>query len=557
MTDEMIQQVPQQRGSYAVPGLIGGAIVGGAAGAAGAHYKNWGITTKPDLDKVFAQTPDTFKKQIEKGGENKGAWETAQEWANKIKDANAEYDKKEAAIREANTVVLDKDVDAKLKEAQEKYNAALEAEKKSIAKTTGTRTDFKFPTAEEVKNLGSKVTLDEINTYDKLLKNYEAALKKAEASADRTAIEGFKSNVANNLEGLNTISKRPAGLFKSISKKVAFYNKVNDIKAEIETIYPDITDAKRIQHELKAAGKDYKPGTKKYNKFVDKLNEQVKADRKALFKEILGDEIKVDVIDPKTKKVIGKRVTYTNVEKFAHENESAANRLAKFEKRSDVQKLGGAKNLHTVEECDKALEALEKGKAKMTIGRYETTKQSIEAEKKLAAEYEKITASIQTRIDNFFDRISRTKLLEEKVQKAINNDPQVQSTLQRLKNFAEKNEALKEAAFKTTENAELTTEEIAAKAVENLKEQQVAKDLEALKAQAKEKGTELTEQGKKLLEELGSKDNYTAKVKEDAKKAVEPLLEKLKIANKTYTGLAAAAVIGLAGALIGASSKKD
>ena len=175
----------------------------------------------------------------------------------------------------------------------------------------------------------------------------------------------------------------------------------------------------------------------------------------------------------------------------------------------------------------------------------------------LAAEKENIQKVKDGRMNRFFGRISYTNKLEEKINKAIQNDSQVQSALQKLKNFAEKNEAIKGIAFNTTEETKLTADEIAKKAAENLSKEEVATNLEALKKHAEEKGTELTEKGKKLIEELGSKENYSSKVKEDAKKAVEPLLEKMKIANKTYTGLAAAAILGVASALIGSAMSKD
>ena len=193
----------------------------------------------------------------------------------------------------------------------------------------------------------------------------------------------------------------------------------------------------------------------------------------------------------------------------------------------------------------------------MTVGKYDDAKKQLESEKKLAQEFEKINKSIENRANNFLNRISQTRILEDRVQRAIVNDSQVQSTFQKLRNYAEKNEAIKEMAFNATDETALSAEEITKQATENIKDKDVAKNLEALKKQAEEKGSELTEQGKKLIEELGSKENYSSKVKEEAKKAVEPLLDKLKFANKTYTGLAAGAVLAAAGLLIGASMKKD
>ena len=164
----------------------------------------------------------------------------------------------------------------------------------------------------------------------------------------------------------------------------------------------------------------------------------------------------------------------------------------------------------------------------MTVGKYDDAKKQLESEKKLAQEFEKINKSIENRANNFLNRISQTRILEDRVQRAIVNDSQVQSTFQKLRNYAEKNEAIKEMAFNATDETALSAEEITKQATENIKDKDVAKNLEALKKQAEEKGSELTEQGKKLIEELGSKENYSSKVKEEAKKAVEPLLDKLK-----------------------------
>jgi ElaB/YqjD/DUF883 family membrane-anchored ribosome-binding protein len=94
-----MQQVTQQRGSNAIPGMVTGAAVGGVGGWAAAKYKNLGITTKPDLDEVFKQEPDTFKSQIEKAkDDNKSFLEKAKEAVSKYTDGTKAVDK---AIEEA------------------------------------------------------------------------------------------------------------------------------------------------------------------------------------------------------------------------------------------------------------------------------------------------------------------------------------------------------------------------------------------------------------------------------------------------------------------------
>ena len=573
MSDEMIQQVPQQRGNYAVPGLLGGAIVGGAAGVAGAHYKNWGIATKPDLDKVFEQSPDTFKKQIEKGGENKGAWETAQEWANKIKDANAEYDKKEAAIKEANTVVLDKDIDAKLKDAQAKYDVALEAEKSKLSKTN-VKGAFTFPTADTVSKLEG-IKLEEANEYKKLLDSYNKALKKEvnykkaddmaktiesafaqidKISKDKYIIPSNRNKdinkevkvIEDKIKGLMPDIKTPTRTVADIEKDIAALDKKSPTySTDLKPLKEEWSAAKRVEKELKIAGKDYKVNTKNYTRFVNGLNNGIQEKRQAALNEILGEKTQITIN--------GKKVnTYENVVKYVELQNKYDSKIASIDARKEVKAIGGSKKLKTVAQYNTDLSAAHKAS---TVDKKEIAK--LEKLRNAAIELQKAKDRLAANKKAFMVEVPIVQRLRTTAENIAKNTKNVGSALSELQAFCKKHGSINDIAFNSSEEKILTAEEITAQAIENLKEQQVAKNLETLKDQAKEKGTELTEQGKKLLEELGSKDNYTSKVKEDAKKAVEPLLEKLKLANKTYTGLAAAAVLGLAGALIGVSSRKD
>ena len=58
------------------------------------------------------------------------------------------------------------------------------------------------------------------------------------------------------------------------------------------------------------------------------------------------------------------------------------------------------------------------------------------------------------------------------------------------------------------------------------------------------------------MEELGSKENYTTKVKNAAKEAIEKDLGKIKTPNKLVNGLIAGTALALVGLGIG-SMKKD
>ena len=130
MSDELTIQPQVQQKSNAVPYAAGGAIIGGLAGA----LSPVGVT-KPkyaSYEDILKESEDTFKSQIEKGGEAKGVWEAAKEHAEKVKNAEAEYDKKVQEIKDANKTVAgtlpETEQAAKdLKLAQENYNKALES----------------------------------------------------------------------------------------------------------------------------------------------------------------------------------------------------------------------------------------------------------------------------------------------------------------------------------------------------------------------------------------------------------------------------------------------
>ena len=103
MSDELTIQPQVQQKSNAVPYAAGGAIIGGLAGA----LSPVGVT-KPkysSYEDILKESEDTFKSQIEKGGDAKGVWEAAKEHAEKVKNAEAEYDKKVQEIKDANKTV--------------------------------------------------------------------------------------------------------------------------------------------------------------------------------------------------------------------------------------------------------------------------------------------------------------------------------------------------------------------------------------------------------------------------------------------------------------------
>lgn len=587
MTDELtIQPQVQPQKSNALPYALGGAAIGATAGA----FTPMVSKKYSSYEELINEAEDTFNKQIAKGGENKSYWETAKEHAMKVKKAEAEYDKKVAEIKEAHTsaaAALPEGNEAakKLKEAQDVYNKEIETLKnskeyktwlqdaeKELNKTNGTKgTKFKMPTPDEVKNLGKDVDLKEIKKYETLYDNYQSALKNARANANKTGLENFKTNISSTLDGLYNLSSKPKKGFTLISKKVAINNRIKVLESDIAKLVPEISDPKRIAHEMKVAGVDYKPGSKNYKKFVNKLNEGIREDRKNLLNEILGEKIQVDIIDPKTKKITGKRISYTNVEAFERQTEQMFASMQKFAKNPELAAFGGVNGLDTVENYEKALKKLEKNKG-LTRAQYDAQKKHLTKGKELAQKLANIEKAMEARYENFFNKISYVQKLKGKMEVAIQNDPKVTSVLQKIKNLAEGNSAIKGIAFETVEGTKLSTEEIVKKAAENVEAStryidklKPKKDiLDAAEKAAKEeaeklglKGGELTAEGKKLLEKLGSKENYTSKLNDQAKEALEKDLGKFKTPNRRVNAAIGAVALAAAGLGIAALTKKD
>lgn len=149
--DLQVQQTPQQRGNYAVPGLIAGGAIGGAGGVIAAN-KGFGIQTKPDLDKVFAQKPDVFDKKIENAeGEIKTAWETVRDAVKPLQDKKAEFDEKVKYIND--------ELAPKLKE----YSAEIEKKAKELANGGEITEEIKKQAKDAIKDT-------------EIYKNYENAL---------------------------------------------------------------------------------------------------------------------------------------------------------------------------------------------------------------------------------------------------------------------------------------------------------------------------------------------------------------------------------------------
>ena len=119
----------------------------------------------------------------------------------------------------------------------------------------------------------------------------------------------------------------------------------------------------------------------------------------------------------------------------------------------------------------------------------------------------------------------------------------------------------------TETTSALSDAEIEQRAVESLKNRKVATDLQAAKDAVAQYTkdhpgetvtTKLTRE--QAIEKFGkSKEEFTKGIKENAEKELKSYLEKgtVKFANKTWTGIAAAAGLAVVGGLIGMAAKKD
>ena len=266
MTDELIQQqIPQQRGNYAVPGFLTGAAIGGGLGVAGAHYKNWGITQKPDLDKVFAQEPDSFSSQIEKAeGDNKSFLEAAKEETQKIKDAGSEFEKYESELKtngKTTAAELTDELKNKRQAAEDAYKTALEDAKKNVQpkKSGGIGS---LPT---VENSGIADKKDR-KAYKKLRQEY---MKQMEAVRNGTAYQDLSRSISDDRKALNSMYETYAKAFRKAKatnpklKAAEFFNMLdpkgtNGKSALYDNVRSVIEDSLRNEGTWRSENKNFK-----------------------------------------------------------------------------------------------------------------------------------------------------------------------------------------------------------------------------------------------------------------------------------------------------------
>ena len=538
MSDELTIQPQVQQKSNAVPYAAGGAIIGGLAGA----LSPVGVT-KPkyaSYEDILKESEDTFKSQIEKGGEAKGVWEAAKEHAEKVKNAEAEYDKKVQEIKDANKTAAgalpETEQAAKdLKLAQENYDKALEAEKNKLSNISkgGVARDA-VPSAESLGVTMSK----------KDLKNYNT----------------IRNEYLNKLKDIRNDAK-----YKKYSQAIT------DVSAE----YDRKSDS-WIKDYQKAAAKDPKMTPKKY--FAEKngsgktsiFNDVVKFYETELQKTGKYSSNKKAQKALRTRAYELAKQELTNLQTIAETAQQAAKikidpaqltaASAKdvgevLDKRVSVYQ----KELQTVQDLSKKNKATRKALIKKLTAEYRCTEDKLEnVLSKRIKIAQKFDSHLQKVLDADRDAVKQLIEAYAKKRNKLVADETKTILAKFKKNFPQ---------FAKIDAENLSESEIATKAEEALKGKDVAKKLEDAKKAAETRAKELGLNAKELTDDelakilkdkgIGTKEEFLAKTKNAAKEAIEKDLGKIKTPNKLVNGLIAGTALALVGLGIGSSMKKD
>lgn len=601
MSDELTIQPQVQQKSNAVPYAAGGAIIGGLAGAlspVGAKKPKYA-----SYEDILKESEDTFKSQIEKGGEAKGVWEAAKEHAEKVKNAEAEYDKKVQEIKDANTskagaLPEDNLVAKQLKDAQTKYDAEfkklVQAEEKKLGSA---KTVSSMPTPDEMR-LGikgedaAKVGSD-WKYYDETLKpNYEAEIKKVKTVAGTSG----NAEYVKAKNGLNNYKTAIEDYYNAVADAAAEKDpkekvkKERDLRKKLDSIvkneYKELSEAEikakafrdgKMQEATKRYSKlrpDYTdPKTGKKYVFRDgvSLKQLKKADaaRVDALRDTLAEEIKATSSEYSAAKAELKNFegqkTFQKLNKKGNPSGSYVCELSDINGKDAVktykhelevvEKLADPKKAKKIKPSDITALQTKYGLNPKDINENGQIRNKITARLSLAEQYaEKLKA-----VEGAMGGQSRISAYKAEMDKAVNTNADVKAAARKIKNMAKKYGINVDTVADADVSAK--AKEAAQKAIES---KQVAADLkiatENAVMEAEKLGIkdgELTAKGKQLLEELGSKENYTTKVKNAAKEAIEKDLGKIKTPNKLVNGLIAGTALALVGLGIGSSMKKD
>lgn len=538
MSDELTIQPQVQQKSNAVPYAAGGAIIGGLAGA----LSPVGVT-KPkyaSYEDILKESEDTFKSQIEKGGEAKGVWEAAKEHAEKVKNAEAEYDKKVQEIKDANKTAAgalpETEQAAKdLKLAQENYDKALEAEKNKLSNISkgGVARDA-VPSAESLGVTMSKKDLKNYNTIrneylnklkdirnDAKYKKYSQAITDVSAEYDRKSdawINDFKSAVAKDPK---MTPKKYFAEKNGSGKTLIFDDVLKFYETELQKT-GNYSSHKKAQKALR---------TRAYELAKQELtNLQTAAEAAQQAAKIKIDPAQLTAASASdVGEVLNKRV-------------------------SEYQK-----ELQTVQDLSKKNKATRKALIKKLTAEYGCTEDKLEnVLSKRIKIAQKFDSHLQKVLDADRDAVKQLIEAYAKKRNKLVADETKTILAKFKKNFPQ---------FAKIDAENLSESEIATKAEEALKGKDVAKKLEDAKKAAETRAKELGLNAKELTDDelakilkdkgIGTKEEFLAKTKNAAKEAIEKDLGKIKTPNKLVNGLIAGTALALVGLGIGSSMKKD
>ena len=537
MSDELTIQPQVQQKSNAVPYAAGGAIVGGLAGA----LSPVGVT-KPkyaSYEDILKESEDTFKSQIEKGGDNKGVWEAAKEHAEKVKNAEAEYDKKVQEIKDANKTVAgtlpETEQAAKdLKLAQENYDKALETEKNKLSNISkGGVSRNSVPSAE---SLGVTMSKKDLKNYNTIRDEYLQKLQDIRSDAN----------------------------YKKYSQAIT------DVTAEYESRTGDW-----LQDYKTAAAKDPKMTPKKYFAENNGSGKTLIFDDVVKFYESELQKTGNYSSHKKAQKALRTRAyelakqELTNLQTIAEASQQAAKikidpaqlTAASAKDVDEVMNKRASeyqKELQTVQDLSKKNKATRKALIKNLTAEYGCTEDKLE---NVLSKRIKIAQKYDSYIQKVEDANRGDKPLIEAYTKKRNKlvADETKTILAKFKkNFPQ---------FAKIDAENLSDSEIATKAEEALKGKDVATKLESAKQAAEARAKELGLTAKELTDDelakilkdkgIGTKEEFLAKTKNAAKEAIEKDLGKIKTPNKLVNGLIAGAALALVGLGIGSSMKKD
>ena len=603
MTDELaIQTVnPQVRKKdNTVPYALGGAVIGGAAGASFPMIK----TKYSSWEDVLNESEDTFNKQIEKGGDNKSAWEAAKEQAAKVKEAEANYDKEVQKIKDeyksASQALPDDNEAAKaLKKAQGEYDAELAKKMKGSKATTVTartndilpydanwsmteaqRTEYqtlygeyetaKTNFANRTTDLQSRIT----NRQTSITEMFDDILADADATIDpkskkRRAIKSLDDYLASSkstdkieqvLRDKNLVTLSDTELIKLAGGESQIADTMPKA-GKHETVF-EITKKDGSKGFVKVQTSK-KIGKTEYQRLLDSRFDQAVEQVEKDLKAYIETKKKLDNL-PKTMKFDKGLVKLAQVTRNADGTlplDDLANNLSKYESQIITIKQAKLQNFVPASGVDVTDTAIKNIMSEYGASSPKEAYEMLSARVGIARKYNAEKQSLQNVIDGIVNKDGVISNLKGRLKTLRNQDADLKKAESKIRG------KFKNFIGKVTKQSSPAAEISEADAKKALEGSDIEKRLKAAQEAAKKEAEKLGLTAKELTDDelqkilkekgLGTKAEYTQKLKQGAKETIEKNFSKYLKGNRLYTALAGAAILGLAGWGIGAATKKD